>query len=101
MRVFDWIFLIGILVVAFLALIWLRAVKRHIKKASEEGIPVCPDCLERCHKVAYHSPGEGWGLHWDCKCGYFAGSFQADIEWPYGDRCISAKMLEEDGYKIV
>lgn len=60
-------------------------------------VPVCPKCNEEGVKVAFDT-GDGWGLGWDCGCGFIQDD---EIEWPFGDRYMSAKDLEDHGYKIL
>ena len=59
----------------------------------------CEHCGKEMNKRAYHT-GDGWSLHWDCdlRC---SDNEDRYIEWPFDGNWMTAKELEECGFKIV
>ena len=59
----------------------------------------CPDCGGILQKTAIMD--EGWILQWDCTnegCPKFEEPEY--IDWPFGDRLMTSRQLEEAGYEV-
>lgn len=60
-----------------------------------EPMRLCPYCHIAMKKVAVLD--EGWNLEWECsQCGE-----TDEYPWPYGDKTISSKQLEDAGFEIL
>lgn len=59
-----------------------------------EEIEDCPNCEKELEKIAYMD--DGWILETSCECGY--GDY---IDWPFGEKQLSGKDLQELGFIIL
>lgn len=61
---------------------------------------LCPDCGAPMDKCAVDT-GDGWALFWECDECLFQGDEGHDIEWPFGDKWMTHKDMQEHGYTVV